>query len=623
VSIASVPDVHDEQDFADADRGFIARLEPGVVRGADGRVVWDCDAYGFLESEPCPPTANPALWRQSRLAARHGLYEVVPGIYQVRGLDLSNITFFEGERGVVVLDPLISAEVAAAALRLYREHRGERPVTAVIYSHSHVDHFGGVRGVLDPADAASGRVPVLAPEGFLEHAAGENVMTGPAMTRRASYMYGTVLPKGPAGQIGCGLGQATSTGSVGLIAPTLEITRTGQEEVLDGIRFVFQLTPGTEAPAEMNFHLPELGVLCVPENAGHTLHNVLTLRGALVRDPSAWASYLTETIRLYAHESDVVFGSHLWPTWGRERVVRFLEEQRDLYAYLHDQSVRMINQGYTGSEIAEELALPPALERVWHTRGFYGTLSHNAKAVYQRYMGWFDANPAHLWQHPPVEQAKRYVQFMGGADEVVRKAELCVEQGDLRWAAEVLSHVLYAEPEHDAARGLQARVFDRLGYGAESGPWRNFFLTGAAELRGGIAATPIRHAADVIAALTCEQIFRSMAVRVDGPRAAEVGRLLIRWELTMEHSGADAEVWSVLLANGVLTPMPGDAPGGEKPHATLRLARPVLDAVLNQQTTFVDQIAQGNCRIDGDAQALLTFRSLLADPDRDFPILTP
>ena len=623
MSIASVPDVHDEQDFADADRGFIARLEPGVVRGADGRVVWDCDAYGFLESEPCPPTANPALWRQSRLAARHGLYEVVPGIYQVRGLDLSNITFFEGERGVVVLDPLISAEVAAAALRLYREHRGERPVTAVIYSHSHVDHFGGVRGVLDPADAASGRVPVLAPEGFLEHAAGENVMTGPAMTRRASYMYGTVLPKGPAGQIGCGLGQATSTGSVGLIAPTLEITRTGQEEVLDGISFVFQLTPGTEAPAEMNFHLPEFGVLCVPENAGHTLHNVLTLRGALVRDPSAWASYLTETIRLYAHESDVVFGSHLWPTWGRERVVRFLEEQRDLYAYLHDQSVRMINQGYTGSEIAEELALPPALERVWHTRGFYGTLSHNAKAVYQRYMGWFDANPAHLWQHPPVEQAKRYVQFMGGADEVVRKAELCVEQGDLRWAAEVLSHVLYAEPEHDAARGLQARVFDRLGYGAESGPWRNFFLTGAAELRGGIAATPIRHAADVIAALTCEQIFRSMAVRVDGPRAAEVGRLLIRWELTMEHSGADAEVWSVLLANGVLTPMPGDAPGGEKPHATLRLARPVLDAVLNQQTTFVDQIAQGNCRIDGDAQALLTFRSLLADPDRDFPILTP
>ena len=623
MSTAPVPDVQDEQDFADADRGFIARLEPGVVRGADGRVVWNCDAYGFLESEACPPTANPALWRQSRLAARHGLYEVVPGTYQVRGLDLSNITFFEGERGVVVLDPLISAEVAAAALRLYREHRGERPVTAVIYSHSHVDHFGGVRGVLDPADAASGRVPVLAPEGFLEHAAGENVMTGPAMTRRASYMYGTVLAKGPAGQIGCGLGQATSTGSVGLIAPTLEITRTGQEEVLDGIRFVFQLTPGTEAPAEMNFHLPELGVLCVPENAGHTLHNVLTLRGALVRDPSAWASYLTETIRLYAHESDVVFGSHLWPTWGRERAVRFLEEQRDLYAYLHDQSVRMINQGYTGAEIAEELALPPALERVWHTRGFYGTLSHNAKAVYQRYMGWFDANPAHLWQHPPVEQAKRYVRFMGGADEVVRKAELCVEQGDLRWAAEVLSHVLYAEPDHDAARGLQAQVFDRLGHGAESGPWRNFFLTGAAELRDGIAATPIRHAADVVAALTCEQIFRSMAVRVDGPRAAEVGRLLIRWELTVEPSGADAEVWSVLLANGVLTPMPGDAPGGERPHATLRLARPVLDAVLNQQTTFVDQIAQGNCRIDGDAQALLTFRSLLVDPDRDFAILTP
>lgn len=335
----------DDQDFADADRGFIARLEPGVVRAAHGRVVWDAEAYGFLDGE-CPPTAHPSLWRQSGLVARQGLYEVVPGVYQVRG---SNVTFVEGERGVVVIDPLISAEVAAAALALYREHRGERPVTGVIHTHSHVDHFGGVRGVVDPADVAAGRVPVIAPCGFLEHAASENVFTGTAMARRSGYMYGAALPKGPAGQIGCGLGQTTSTGSVGLIAPTVDINRTGQVETVDGVRMVFQLTPGTETPAEMNFHFPDLGVLCVAENACHTLHNVLTLRGALVRDPSAWARYLTETVRLFADETHVVFASHHGPTWGQERAIRFLEEQRDAYAYLHDQSVRLINAGYTGA----------------------------------------------------------------------------------------------------------------------------------------------------------------------------------------------------------------------------------------------------------------------------------
>ncbi|MFE9648409.1 alkyl/aryl-sulfatase [Streptomyces sp. NPDC006365] len=459
----------DDRDFADADRGFIARLEPGVVRAADGRVVWDADAYGFLDGE-CPPTAHPSLWRQSGLVARQGLYEVVPGIYQVRGLDLSNVTFVEGERGVVVIDPLISAEVAAAALALYREHRGERPVTGVIYTHSHVDHFGGVRGVVDPAEVAAGRVPVIAPAGFLEHAASENVFTGTAMARRSGYMFGAALSKGPAGQIGCGLGQTTSTGSVGLIAPTVDITRTGQVETVDGVRMVFQLTPGTEAPAEMNFHFPDLGVLCVAENACHTLHNVLTLRGALVRDPSAWARYLTDTIRLFADDTHVVFASHHWPTWGQERAIRFLEEQRDAYAYLHDQSVRLINAGYTGAEIAEELTFPPALASAWHARGYYGTLSHNAKAVYQRYMGWFDGNPAHLWQHPPTEAAVRYVQFMGGPDAVVAKACASYEAGDLRWVAEVLSHVLFAEPEHREARALQADTFERLGHGSESGP---------------------------------------------------------------------------------------------------------------------------------------------------------
>ncbi|WP_433854774.1 alkyl/aryl-sulfatase [Streptomyces kronopolitis] len=618
-------DWDDEQDFADADRGFIGRLEPCVIRDGEGRVVWDNDAYGFLEDE-CPPTANPSLWRQSRLVARQGLYEVVPGIYQVRGLDISHITFVEGERGVLVIDPLISSEVAGAALGLYRAHRGPRPVTAVLYSHSHLDHFGGVRGVVDDADVAAGRVPVIAPAGFLAHAVSENVFTGPAMVRRAGYMYGTTLPKGPAGQIGCGLGQTTSTGSVGLIAPTLDVTETGQQEVIDGVRMVFQLTPGTEAPAEMNFHFPELRALCVAENACHTLHNVLTLRGALVRDPSAWARYLTETLRLFADSSEVVFASHHWPTWGRERAVRFLEEQRDAYAYLHDQSVRLINAGLTGAEIAEELRFPPALERAWHARGYYGTLSHNAKAVYQRYMGWFDGNPAHLWQHPPVAAARRYVEFMGGADAVVDKARQAYEAGDLRWVAEVVNHVVFAEPGHAGARALQADAFERLGRAAESGPWRNFYLMGAVELRGPVAGTPAHPAPDVLAALTAEQIFQSMAVRLNGPRAGD-RRLLLRWEIGSapvgDDPGPDPEIWSLLLSNGALTPMPGDAPRGERPLATLHLARTTLNAVLSGASTFLDEITAGTVTLDGDAEALLTFGTLLDKPDWNFPIVTP
>ncbi|GGU58991.1 alkyl/aryl-sulfatase [Streptomyces daghestanicus] len=605
----------------DADRGFIANLTPGVVRDAEGRTVWDADAYAFLDAD-CPPTAHPGLWRQSRLTAKQGLYEVVPGVYQVRGLDLSNITFVEGDRGVLVIDPLISAEVAAAALALYREHRGDRPVTGVLYTHSHIDHFGGVRGVADPADAAAGRLPVLAPAGFLEHAAGENVITGPAMSRRSVYMYGTALPTGPDGQIGCGLGQTTSRGSVGLIAPTVDVRATGQTETVDGIRMVFQLTPNTEAPAEMNIHFPALRLLCVAENACHTLHNVLTLRGALVRDPSAWARYLTETVRLFADDTDTVFASHHWPTWGQDRAARFLEEQRDAYAYLHDQCVRLINTGHTGAEIAEELRFPPALENAAHIGGYYGSLSHNAKAVYQRYMGWFDGNPAHLWQHPPREAALRYVEFMGGADAVVAKARASYDRGDLRWAAEVLNHVVFADPEHAEARALQAATFERLGRGAECGPWRNFYLTGAAELRDGVRGAAGRGAPDIVAALTAEQIFRSMAVRIDGPRAAEAGRSLLRWEITRSGQRAP-ETWTLLLSNGALTPMPGDAPRGEAPHVTLRLDRSVLDEVVGRRTTFADAIGAGRITVTGDMGTLAAFGALLGRPDPGFAVVTP
>ncbi|HEY8058394.1 MAG TPA: MBL fold metallo-hydrolase, partial [Acidimicrobiales bacterium] len=369
----------DTQDLEDAHRGFIAALEPGIVRDESGRVIWDNDSYGFLE-EDCPPTAHPSLWRQSRLNSIQGLFEVTEGIYQVRGLDLSNMTVVEGDTGVIVIDPLVCRETAATALALYREHRGDRPVRAVIYTHSHIDHFGGVKGVADQAAVDRGDIVILAPQGFLAHAVAENVYAGTAMARRAVYMYGRRLDRGPAGQIGCGLGQATSDGVVGLIAPTRDITRTGQVEVLDGVTIEFQLTPGTEAPAEMNFFFPDHAALCVAENATHNLHNLVTLRGALVRDPHEWARYLTEAIALFSDRAEVTFASHHWPTWGRQRGREFLALQRDLYAYLHDQTLRRLNQGLTGSEIAEAFELPAALEATWHLRGYYGSVSHNVKA---------------------------------------------------------------------------------------------------------------------------------------------------------------------------------------------------------------------------------------------------
>ena len=460
----------DTADFTDADRGFIAALDPCVITAADGRVVWDNDAYAFLRDD-APPSVHPSLWRQSTLAARQGLYEVVEGIYQVRGLDLSNITFIEGDTGLIVIDPLISTETAAAALALYREHRGDRPVVAVIYTHSHVDHFGGVLGVTTQAEVDAGTVAVVAPEGFIGHAVQENIYAGTAMTRRASYLYGTLLERGPRGQVGCGLGQNTSTGEIAVIVPTLDITTTGEIHTIDGVEIEFQMAPGTEAPAEMHFYFPRFRALCMAENATHNLHNLLTLRGALVRDPRAWSGYLTEAIDTFADRTDVAFASHHWPTWGRERIVEFLGLQRDLYAYLHDQTLRQLNQGYTGIEIAENFAMPPALERAWHTHGYYGSVSHNVKAVYQRYMGWFDGNPGRLWQHPPEALAPRYVAAIGGIDRVVEVAREAFESGDFRWAATLLDHAMFTDEDHPGARELYADTLEQLGYGAECATW--------------------------------------------------------------------------------------------------------------------------------------------------------
>ncbi|UGQ13460.1 MBL fold metallo-hydrolase [Yinghuangia sp. ASG 101] len=597
----------DRADFDNADRGWIASLEPGVVTAADGRVVWDNDVFAFLAGA-CPETVNPSLWRQSRLCAKQGLYEVAEGLYQVRGLDLSNMTLVEGDRGVVVIDPLISAETAAAALGLYRAHRGDRPVTGMIYTHSHVDHFGGATGVI-PEGNPDG-IAILAPAGFVEHAVAENVYAGTAMARRGAYMYGNTLDKSPTGMVGTGLGQSASSGTTALIPPTRDITHTGQREVVDGVRIVFQLTPGTEAPAEMNFHFPDLRALCLAENATHNLHNVLTLRGAVVRDARVWSRYIAEAVEMFADDTDVAFASHHWPTWGRDDVVRFLEEQRDLYAYLHDQTLRLLNRGLTGPEIAERFAMPPALAATWHTRGYYGSVSHNVKAIYQRYMGWFDGNPAHLWQHPPREEAVRYTACMGGVDAVVALAGRYAADGDLRFAATLLGHAVFADPDHPAAKAALADVFERLGFGAECGPWRNFFLTGAKELRDGITPTPFAISRGMVAGLSREQVFDSLAIRVNGPRAWDIS-------LTIDWDFADTgDRYRTTLSHGALIHRPRVDHTAGGADATLTLTKPQLFALFTDGTT--DGITT-----DGDTGALARLLGVLDDPDPSFAVVTP
>ena len=596
----------DQTDFENAERGLVDALDPCVVTASDGRVVWDLRPYAYLESDR-PDTVHPSLWRQAQLCAKHGLFEVTTGIYQVRGMDISNMTIVEGDTGVIVIDPLISAETAAASIALYRKNRGDRPVTGVIYTHSHGDHFGGVKGVLPDG---AGDVPILAPHGFLEHAVSENVYAGGAMNRRATYMYGAFLDPSPAGQVSVGLGIATSQGSLSLIAPTVDIVRTGQEETIDGVRIVFQLTPGTEAPAEMNFYFPAQRALCMAENATHNLHNLLTLRGALVRDPRVWSRYLDEAIEMFGAGTDVAFASHHWPTWGSANAIQYLSQQRDLYAYLHDQTLRMVNNGATGMEIAEEIQLPPHLESAWHAHGYYGSVSHNVKAIYQRYMGWFDGNPTSLWEHPPQAAATRYVDVIGGQQAVLDKARSYADSGDLRFAAELLKHAVFANPDDSAAREALAGVYERLGYGSENATWRSFYLTGAMELRHGPKASPLGDiGAGMAAALTIEQLFDTLAIRVDGPRAAAES-LVIDWQFT--DTGTSVRL---TLSNGALIPTVNPKTN-LKADLTLTLTKPQLLGLLGGGGLAAIEHA-------GDPVALTRLLAVLDEPDPAFPIVTP
>ncbi len=613
-ALASLP-ADDSLEQEEARRGLIAAFDPPRVESSSGRTVWELESYDFLEAEKPPDTAHPSLWRLARLNRIAGLFELAPGFFQLRGFDLSNMHVVEGRDGIVVIDPLVSAEVAAAALALYREHRGDRPVTGLVYTHSHVDHFGGARGILDEREIEERSIPVIAPAGFLHHAVSENVFAGTAMGRRAGYMYGALLGRGADGQLGSGLGMTTSLGNLTLIPPNLEVTETGQEETVDGVAMTFQLTPGSEAPAEMNIHFPEARVLCVADNVARSMHNILTLRGALVRDPRVWAHYIDEAIELYGERSDVLFSGHHWPAWGGERIVDLLEKQRDLYSYLHDQTLRLLNQGLTGPEIAERIELPPGLAAEWHCREYYGSVSHNVKAIYQRYMGWFDGNPAHLWQHEPTEGARRYVEALGGSGTLLARAREAYEDGDYRWVVELVNHLVFAEPENEEARALQADALEQLGYGAENATWRNFFLMGARELREGISGTPTSTAPrDVVSRLSVAQLLDAMAIRLDGPRAGD-RRLRIDWVVTEPD-----EEHRLTLRNGVLS----HRPGRHDPAADARLVvdRGALDELLLKAADIAELAGSGRLRVEGDGERLGELLGLLDEPDPGFAIVT-
>lgn len=607
----------DQTSFADARRGLIEAFA-GRVENAKGQVVWDRMAYNFLDGNAAPASVNPSLWRMAQLNNIAGLFEVRERIYQIRGMDLSNMTIIEGDSGLILIDPLISAETARAGLELYYRHRPRKPVRAVIYSHSHVDHFGGVRGVIDEADVKAGKVRVIAPEGFYEHAVSENVLAGPAMMRRAQYMYGSLLPRGERGQVDAGLGKSTPVNAtVTLIAPSELIAQPLETRSIDGVEIEFQLTPGTEAPAEMNLYFPQFKTLCMAENATHTQHNVLTLRGALVRDPKIWSHYLGESLARYGDEAEVLFAQHHWPTWGGDRIREYLADQRDMYAFLDSQTLRLINQGLTSTEIAEQLqSLPPRLARKWYSRDYYGSLSHNVRAVYQRYMGFYDGNPANLDPLPPEAAGRRYVAAMGGAAAVLDTARQAFAAGDYRWSAQLLNHLVFAEPDNRAALELQADTLEQLGYQSENATWRNIYLSGAQELRQGVNPQRAGNGApDMVRALTPSMFFDYLAVRIDALQAADED-LRINWRFTdleQEHA--------LTLRHGVLTHRSGERHA--QADIELSMSKALLDRIALKQTSFAQATKDGAIVVSGERQKLFKLLGGLEQPKSNFNLVTP
>lgn len=601
----------DRADFEDARRGFLGEIEGGIIKADDGRVVWDVARFGFLNGA-APATVNPSLWRQAQLNAIHGLFEVADGVYQLRGYDISVMTVIRGETGWIVVDPLLSKETARAAFALAEEKLGDLPVKAVLFTHSHSDHFGGIRGIVSDEDVAAG-VRIIAPEGFAEEAVSENVLAGNAMARRARLQFGADLEAGPAGVVDSGIGKALSSGSIGFMQPTETVKETGDRLVIDGVEFVFINAPETEAPAEFMFYLPAKKALSTAELATGSLHNVLTLRGAKVRDALAWSKYLGDALVMFP-DAEVAFASHNWPTFGRDKVRQYLERQRDIYRFINDQTLRLANQGYTMHEIAAEIGAPKFAREDFSVRDYYGTINHNSKATYQRYFGWWDGVPANLNPHPPEANARRYIELAGGGDNMIANAEKAFREGDYRWTATVMNHLVFAEPRNKRAKDLLAAAYEQLGFQSESAIWRNYYLAGAKELREGVAKPDGGELAnpEFVKAISTAEYFDALAVRVNPAKASNVA---INFVLTDTR-----EVFGIRIRGGVETQLRSKLSDAT---ATITTTRADLDDITLGRASFESKLAGGAITVDGNP---LDFGKYLLSHDkfeRWFDVVTP
>ena len=603
----------DPQDFEDAKRGLIARPE-GKILGADGSVLIDFDAFKFVDGQP-PATVNPSLWRHAILNAQTGLFKVTDGVYQLRGFDIANITLVEGKTGWIVIDTLTARESAAAALAFARKHLGDKPVTAIVFTHSHADHFGGALGVATAQEVAERKIPVVAPAGFIEEATSENILVGTAMARRSMYQFGKNLERSAKGNVDTGLGKNVAYGAVGVLMPTQLITKPEQELVIDGVRFVFHNVPGAEAPAELTFSIPERRAYGGAENLAQTMHNLLPVRGAKVRDSLQWSTYLQEAIDKLG-DAEVYFGQHNWPVWGNARIVDFITKHRDVYKYMHDQTVRLINAGHTPREIADMVKLPPSLASFFGARGYYGDLRHNVKAIYQFYLGAYDGNPANLDPLPPQESAKRWLELIGGADKAVAAAQAAYDKGDYRWAAELLSHAVFGAPEHKGAKELLARTYDQMGYMSEAATWRNSYLTAAMELREGPPKKGVDRSflIDMLQQTPIERFLEAMAAGLDGP-AADGKNLKVNLVLT------DLKESYVLWIENAVLHFKKAAPAADA-NATLTLTQPIFIKMMAGTAGIKDTLLSDDLKVDGSKIDLVRFFTLIDKAPGTFAIVT-
>ncbi|EAA5485841.1 alkyl/aryl-sulfatase [Salmonella enterica subsp. enterica] len=606
----------DRQDFEDAQRGFIAPLlNHGELKTAEGKTFYRAEDYKFDLNAPAPETVNPSLWRQSQINGISGLFKVTDRMYQVRGQDISNITFIEGNTGLIVIDPLVSPEAAKSSLDLYYQHRPHKPIVAVIYTHSHTDHYGGVKGIISEDDVKAGKVQVIAPAGFMEEAISENVLAGNIMNCRVLYSYGLLLPHNAKGNIGNGLGVTLTTSNPTIIAPTKSITKTGEKLNIDGLDFEFLMAPGSEAPAEMHFYIPALKALCTAENATHMLHNFYTLRGAKTRDTSKWTQYLNQTLDMWGSQAEVLFMPHTWPVWGNQRINDYIGKYRDTIKYIHDQTLHLANQGYTMNEIGNMIKLPKNLENNWASRGYYGSVSHNARAVYNYYLGYFDGNPANLNPYGQVEMGKRYVKALGGSAHAINLAREAYDKGDYRWAAELLKQVIAADPGDQVAKNLQADAFEQLGYQSESATWRGFYLVGAKELREGVHkfSHGSSNSPDTVKGMTVEMLFDYMAVRLDSEKAA--GK-----DISLNFNLDNADNLNLTLNDSVLNYRNTLQ---SKADASFYMSRDDLQHVLTGRAKMADLIKAKKVRVIGNAAKLDEIIGCLDNFELWVNIVTP